>query len=100
MAKRHGLYKIVTGRIADTAQALDEEGQAAIAKELRKASPHWLRHTIAKATLLQGYSVVDAAAVLSHASVNTTMIYTEQGALDQIWVWERRQPGVLAEVGS
>lgn len=97
---RQGLYKIVKGRITDAAQVLQREGLHDAAAELLKASPHWLRHTFAKATLLHGHSVVDVAAALGHASVDTTMIYTEQGALDQIRAWERRRPGVLAEVDA
>lgn len=50
------------------------------------------------APMLHGHSVVDVSAALGHASVDTTMIYTEQGALDQIRAWEWRRPGVLAEL--
>jgi integrase/recombinase XerC len=74
------------------------DGEPVAAGQLRKASLHWLRHTFAKVTLLRGHTLVDVATALGHVSVDTAMIYTEQGGLDQIRAWEQRRLGVLAEV--
>ncbi|WP_229211670.1 hypothetical protein [Duganella sp. BJB475] len=38
------------------------------------------------------------ASALGHASVTTTMVYTEQDALDQIRSWESERPGSVAQV--
>ena len=93
---RQGLYNIVTSRLEETATRLDETGRAADAAHLRQASPHWLRHTFAKALLLTGQSMRDVAGALGHADLATTMIYTEQEALDLIDAWERATPGSVA----
>lgn len=65
--------------------------------QLRKTSPHWMRHTFAKGILLQGYDLRQVTTALGHTSLTTTMIYTEQDALDQIRAWEQNRPGTLAE---
>lgn len=41
----------------------------------------------------------DVASALGHASMDTTMLYTEQDALDLIAAWERAQPGSVAVEG-
>ena len=93
---RQGLYKIVTDRLEQTAARLQEAGKAADAQHLRDGSPHWLRHTFAKAALLTGQSMRDVAGALGHADLATTMIYTEQEARDLIDAWERARPGGVA----
>ncbi|WP_194725035.1 tyrosine-type recombinase/integrase [Noviherbaspirillum malthae] len=70
------------------------------ADQLRAASPHWLRHTFGKASLLAGQNVSEVASALGHASLETTMIYTEQEALDLIAAVERARPGSLAAEGT
>lgn len=54
MTTRQGVYAIVTGRLVQTADLLQQMGREEEAAQLRRASPHWLRHTFAKASLLAG----------------------------------------------
>ncbi len=93
---RQGLYKIVKERLALAGKALRETGAFDLADELDRASPHWLRHTFAKAALLKGQSMREVASLLGHSSVDTTMIYTDQDALDLVRALERAQPDVIA----
>ncbi|WP_344762357.1 tyrosine-type recombinase/integrase [Actimicrobium antarcticum] len=93
---RQGLYKIVTGRLERAATLLKKSGRDADAQHLRDASPHWLRHTFAKAALLTGQNMRAVAGALGHADLATTMLYTEQDALDLIDAWERATPGSVA----
>ncbi|MGX9697645.1 tyrosine-type recombinase/integrase [Janthinobacterium lividum] len=94
---RHGLYYIVKGRLARTADALEQASDVAGCTQLRQASPHWLRHTFAKSALLTGQDVRHVAALLGHRDLATTMVYTEQDALDLIRAANVACPGVLAE---
>ena len=93
---RQGLYKIVKERLALARAFLVESGQVDIAAELERTSPHWLRHTFAKAALLKGQSMREVASLLGHASVDTTMIYTDQAALDLVHALERTAPETVA----
>ncbi|GJI93624.1 hypothetical protein RugamoR57_03420 [Duganella caerulea] len=94
---RHGLYYIVKGRLTRTADALEQAGDVAGCAQLRLASPHWLRHTFAKSALLTGQDVRHVAALLGHRDLATTMVYTEQDALDLIRATNVASPGLLAE---
>ena len=96
IATRHGLYHIVKTRLAAAAEFLDEVGDVDRAKQLRLASPHWLRHTFAKGALLSGQDIRHVAALLGHSDLATTMVYTEQDALDLIRAANKVMPGVLA----
>jgi integrase/recombinase XerC len=93
---RQGLYKIVKERLAMAHRFLTVSGQMDLAAELERASPHWLRHTFAKAALLKGQSMREVASLLGHASVDTTMIYTDQDALDLVRALERTSPNAIA----
>ena len=95
---RFGLHGIVKGRIRDAVRHLDIAGEQALARELERVSSHWMRHTFATAALLGGQDLRVVASALGHASVTTTMVYTEQGALDQIRSWEHEHPGSVAQV--
>lgn len=66
---RQGLYKIVKERLATAANALRDAGELDLAADLDRASPHWLRHTFAKAALMKGQSMREVASLLGHASV-------------------------------
>jgi len=92
---RHGLYHIVKRRLSAAADFLDEVGDSARAEQLRQASTHWLRHTFAKAALLSGQDVRNVAAWLGHRDLSTTMVYTEQEALDLIRATNSAIPGLL-----
>lgn len=93
---RQGLYEIVKGRVRDAVELLKQAGDLGAAKNLEKVSSHWLRHTFALAQIAQGRDMRTVASSLGHASIDTTMDYTEQDALDQIEVWERDSPGCVA----
>ncbi|RYE68630.1 MAG: hypothetical protein EOO79_03170 [Oxalobacteraceae bacterium] len=95
---RQGLHKIVTKRLEDAAAYLDDHGDYEGAARLRDASPHWLRHTFATATLLKGQDIRSVAALLGHSSVNTTMAYTGQQTLDLVRALEAAAPNALALV--
>ena len=97
---RMGLHEIIKGRIRQAVDALMDEGDQVRAQQLARVSAHWMRHTFAKAALLAGQDMRVVASALGHASVTTTMVYTEQDALDQIRSWEAEQPGTVAQVGA
>jgi len=93
---RQGLYKIVKARLSAAAAVLVAAGESGRAAELERASPHWLRHTFAKSALLNGQSMREVASLLGHASIDTTMIYTDQDALDLARALERQAPNSIA----
>jgi len=84
LTSRKSLYLIVKNRLNEVATSLDHNGRVAEATQLRDVSPHWLRHTFAKALIVRGRDIRVVAESLGHASVTTTMAYTRQSALDQI----------------
>jgi hypothetical protein len=94
---RHGLYHIVKGRLGTAADILDTVGDITRAEQLRQASPHWLRHTFAKAALLSGQDVRHVAAWLGHRDLGTTLVYTEQEALDLIRATNDAAPGATPD---
>lgn len=57
-----------------TAQQL-QEASPGTAEKLRRASPHWLRHTHATHALARGAELTTVRDNLRHASVSTTSIY-------------------------
>jgi integrase/recombinase XerC len=93
---RHGLYYIVKKRLGEAAAFLESVGDIERSIILRQVSPHWLRHTFAKAALLSGQDIRHVASVLGHSDLSTTMVYTEQDALDLIRSTNRIVPGLLA----
>lgn len=97
---RQGLYAIVKGRVRQAVKLLVEAGDLEAAEHLGRVSAHWLRHSFALTSLMMGRDLRSVATSLGHASVNTTMAYTEQDALDQIHTWERDQPGSVAVVAK
>lgn len=84
LTSRKSLYLIVKNRLDEVARSLERDGRGAEAAQLRDVSPHWLRHTFAKALIVRGRDIRVVAESLGHASVTTTMAYTRQSALDQI----------------
>ena len=84
LTSRKTLYAIVKGRLDEVAMSMERNGRGAEAAQLRDVSPHWLRHTFAKALIVRGRDIRVVAESLGHASVTTTMAYTRQSALDQI----------------
>jgi len=80
---RHGQTSGITdtrlrellGRFFKQAAALVEEENPSLADKLRKASPHWLRHTHATHALGSGAELITVRDNLRHASISTTSIY-------------------------
>ena len=56
------------------AKAIETEAPAT-AEKLRRASPHWMRHTHATYALARGAELTTVRDNLRHASVSTTSIY-------------------------
>ena len=96
LTTRQHMYAIVKARLKTTSMMLHAEGSA-LANQLDQASPHWFRHTFAKAALLQGQSMREVAGLLGHASMDTTMVYTNQDALDAVRAFERDNMGPASE---
>jgi site-specific recombinase XerD len=84
ITSRKSLYLTVKKRLEEVSVSLERNGRGAEATQLREVSPHWLRHTFAKALIVRGRDIRVVAESLGHASVTTTMAYTRQSALDQV----------------
>lgn len=97
---RQGLNKIIKARLGDAAAHIELRGDKLLADRLREASAHWLRHTFATATVLKGQDIRVVATMLGHSSVDTTMGYTRQEALDLIRAAEKVEPGAVAQLGG
>ena len=65
----------VMRRFFETAANVIENDHTALAEKLRKASPHWMRHTHATHALARGAELTTVRDNLRHASVSTTSIY-------------------------
>ncbi|WP_305825530.1 tyrosine-type recombinase/integrase [Massilia brevitalea] len=96
LTTRQYLYEIVKKRLKTTADML-RTTDPVLAVRLEQASPHWFRHTFAKAALLHGQSMREVANLLGHKSMDTTMVYTNQDALDSVRAFERDNIGVARE---
>jgi site-specific recombinase XerD len=68
-----------------------------MARKLRQASTHWMRHTHATHTLNDGASLQIVRDNLGHASISTTSIYVATEQRDRITAmesfWKKRQGG-------
>ena len=62
-------------RFFATAAGVVEEGSPALAAELRRATPHWTRHTHATHLLEGGAELTTVRDDLRHASLATTSMY-------------------------
>jgi site-specific recombinase XerD len=65
----------VMRRFFQLAADLIQEERPATAEKLRRASPHWLRHTHASHALARGAELVTVRDNLRHASISTTSRY-------------------------
>ena len=65
----------VIRRFFETAADTIENDHAVLAGKLRKASPHWMRHTHATHALGRGAELTTVRDNLRHASISTTSIY-------------------------
>lgn len=68
------LWMVIKRFFATAADQLQAE-RPATAEKLRKASPHWLRHTHATHALARGAELTTVRDNLRHASVSTTSLY-------------------------
>jgi site-specific recombinase XerD len=77
-----GSSRITSSRLWDvtnrffiaTADAIEVESPKT-AEKLRRASPHWMRHTHATHALARGAELTTVRDNLRHASVSTTSVY-------------------------
>jgi len=65
----------ITRRFFDMAANVVEAEAPALAYKLRKASPHWMRHTHATHALDAGAELTTVRDNLRHASISTTSVY-------------------------
>jgi site-specific recombinase XerD len=68
------LWTILKRFFLQTADLIQERSPA-VADKLRRASPHWMRHTHATHALERGVALTTVRDNLRHASVSTTSIY-------------------------
>lgn len=68
------LWNIVR-RFFDNAAEVIGESNPAVVDKLRRASPHWMRHTHASHSLARGAELTSVRDNLRHASLSTTSIY-------------------------
>lgn len=65
----------VVRRFFGTAADVIGESSPAVVDKLRRASPHWMRHTHASHSLARGAELTSVRDNLRHASLSTTSIY-------------------------
>jgi len=67
----------VMWRFFDQAADVIAPDNPTVAEKLRRASPHWMRHTHATHALARGAELTTVRDNLRHASVATTSIYLQ-----------------------
>lgn len=72
-------------RAADTIEA----DHPPLADKLRRATPHWMRHTHATNALANGASLTTVRDNLRHASISTTSIYLDDDEVQRAHKIER-----------
>ncbi|KVM71158.1 integrase [Burkholderia ubonensis] len=68
------LWRVLRRFFVLSADAIQEE-RPATAEKLRRASPHWMRHTHASHALARGAALIMVRDNLRHASISTTSTY-------------------------
>jgi site-specific recombinase XerD len=68
------LWVVMRRFFHDAAKAIESD-HLALADKLRRASPHWMRHTHATHALARGAELTTVRDNLRHASISTTSIY-------------------------
>lgn len=74
--QRKRIWAIVTNTCRQAAQLARENGDAAEADRLMRASTHWLRHTFATALMNCGTDIRAVQTLMDHANINTTAHYS------------------------
>lgn len=80
--RRQTLWDIVKKEFEATAHAMRKSGYPEQAKQLEKASTHWLRHTFGTRLVQEGHDLRLVAQLMRHENIRNTMLYTEQDFLD------------------
>lgn len=62
-------------RFFEAAAAVLEDGSPTTAEKLRRATPHWMRHTHATHALDSGAELTTVRDNLRHSSISTTSMY-------------------------
>lgn len=92
------LYRLIRESFAAGAEALEAQGDVLGARQLRRATPHWLRHTALTHQAQAGVELRYLAATARHARLDTTARYLHAEAEE----WHRQQArhglGTVAEV--
>ncbi|MCZ8321089.1 MAG: tyrosine-type recombinase/integrase [Novosphingobium sp.] len=70
------LYRMLRSRFDELARSLNAQQLREDSDAFERASTHWLRHTFGRHALADGASLNVVQAVLGHASVQTTTIYS------------------------
>ncbi|OAJ52513.1 integrase [Paraburkholderia ginsengiterrae] len=68
------LWRVLRRFFVSVANTIQDE-QPATAEKLRRASPHWMRHTHASHALARGAELIMVRDNLRHASISTTSTY-------------------------
>lgn len=68
------LWRVLRRFFVLAADAIQDE-RPATAEKLRRASPHWMRHTHASHALARGAELIMVRDNLRHASISTTSTY-------------------------
>ncbi len=67
----------IVRRFFNTAADTIDADHASLARKLRRAPPHWMRHTHATHALADGATLTTVRDNLRHASITTTSIYQD-----------------------
>jgi integrase len=89
------LWAIVKRFFGTTADALADTNHA-VADELRRATPHWMRHTHATHVLQRGAGLTTVRENLRHASLSSRSMYLHPGDLR----WDRQIGGAFEAPAS
>ncbi|GAA0571532.1 hypothetical protein GCM10008997_20490 [Halomonas salifodinae] len=81
------LYRLIRESFAAGAEALEAQGDPLGARQLRRATPHWLRHTALTHQAQAGVELRYLAATARHARLDTTARYLHAEAEE----WHRQQ---------
>ncbi len=76
------LWRVLRRFFVLVADAIQAE-QPAIADKLRRASPHWMRHTHASHALARGAELIMVRDNLRHASISTTSTYLHSNEIQR-----------------
>lgn len=74
------IYEVTKGALTLIAHTLERDGQPERAALLRRASPHWARHTFGTLGYRNGADIRTIQELLGHASINTTTLYAHVSA--------------------